>query len=103
MSDEEIARLRDDIRSDRKLIQSAADALAEIDRGPGLTDRHADVLAALRIRLEGKERAKLEDLLSAAGDIGGQRDLGDVLATGETKPASEWPDVEEQKRDWPGL
>jgi hypothetical protein len=68
-----------------------------------LVDRHATVLAALRIRLEGKPRAKLEDLLSAAGDIAGKRDLGEVLAGGDDKPVSKWPDVEEQKRDWPGL
>ena len=104
MSEEELARLRDEIRSDRKLIEDAADALGEIDRGPGLIARHADVLAALRIRIEGKPRAKLEDLLSAAGDISGRKDLGDVLSEGaEPKPTSEWPEVDEQKRDWPGL
>lgn len=101
--EEELARLREEIRSDRKLIESAADALAEIDRGAGLIDRHADILASLRIRLEGKPRAKLEDLLTAAGDISGKRDLGDVLAGGEPKPQSDWPEVEETKRDWPGL
>jgi hypothetical protein len=101
--DEEIERLRAAAKDDRKLIQSAADAMGEIDRGPGLIDRHAEVLAALRIRLEGKERAKLEDLLSAAGDISGKRDLGEAIAAGENKPASEWPDVEEEKKDWPGL
>lgn len=100
---DEIKKLKEGTRADRKLIAQAADVLGEIDRGPGLIDRHADVLAALRIRLEGKERAKLEDLLSAAGDIGGGKDLGDVLA-GADEPASvEWPDVEEKKRDWPAL
>jgi hypothetical protein len=100
---EEIDRLRAEIKEDRKLIQQAADILGEIDRGPGLIDRHADVLAALRIRLEGKPRAKLEDLLSAAGDIGSKKDLGDVLAGGDEPSTSEWPEVEEKKRDWPTL
>ncbi|MEA2452313.1 MAG: hypothetical protein QOG04_1023 [Actinomycetota bacterium] len=100
---EEVKGLKDEIKSDRKLIEQAADSLGEIDRGPGLIDRHADVLAALRIRLEGKPRAKLEDLLSAAGDIGGKKDLGDVLAGGDETPKSEWPEVVEKKRDWPGL
>jgi hypothetical protein len=103
VAEDELARLREDAHQDRKLIQDAADAFAEIDRNQGLVDRHATVLAALRIRLEGKPRAKLEDLLSAAGDIAGKRDLGEVLAGGDDKPASNWPDVEEQKRDWPGL
>lgn len=100
---EEVKRLKAEIKADRKLIQQAADALAEIDRGPGLIDRHAEVLVALRIRLEGKPRAKLEDLLTAAGDIGSKKDLGDVLAGGAEPATSEWPEVEEKKRDWPSL
>ena len=100
---EELKRLREQTRADRKLIEKATQVLAEIDRGPGLSDEHAEVLAALRIRLEGKPRAKLEDLLTAAGDIGGKKDLGAALDAAETKPTSDWPDVEEQKRDWPGL
>jgi hypothetical protein len=100
---EELKRLRDQVKQDRKLIQRAADALAQIDRGAPFDDEHADVLAALRIRLEGKERAKLEDLMAAAGDIGGGKDLGDVLSGTEEKKGSEWPVIEEKKRDWPGL
>lgn len=101
--EEEIKRLRQQERDDRKLIQQAADVLAEIDRGPGLTDEHADVLAALRIRLEGKPRKSLEDLLSAAGTIKGKKDLGDVLAGGDDSSASDWPEIKETKRDWPSL
>ena len=103
MSDDEIKRLRDQARDDRKLIQRAAQALAEIDRGEGLSDEHADVLAALRIRLEGKPRAKLEDLLTAAGDISGKKDLTDVLGTPDEPAKSDWPVVEEKKKEWPGL
>lgn len=97
----EADQLRRQSREDRKLFQRAADALAEIDREQGLSDRHADVLAALRIRIEGKKRASLEDLLTATGEISGKKDLGDVL-TGGDKASSEWPVVEENKRDWPG-
>ncbi len=102
MARDEIERLREQERSDRKLMQRAADALAEIDRSQGLEDRHADVLAALRIRLEGKPRAKLEDLLSAAGDISGKRDLTDVLGGADEPMQREWPEIREKKRDWPG-
>ncbi len=102
--DDELARLRAQAKQDRKLIADAAQVLGEIDRGPGLSAEHADVLAALRIRLEGKPRAKLEDLLSAAGDISSKRDLGDVLGgAGDDEPKSDWPVIEEKKRDWPGL
>ncbi|MDQ3915055.1 MAG: hypothetical protein M3323_06945 [Actinomycetota bacterium] len=103
MSDQELARLRAQAKEDRKLITEAAQVLGEIDRGPGLSAEHADVLAALRIRLEGKPRASLEDLLSAAGDISAKKDLADVLGGDPEEPKSDWPVVEEKKRDWPGL
>lgn len=101
MSDDELSSLRSQATEDRKLIRKAAEALAEIGRNEGLSDAHADVLAALRIRLEGKPRESLEDLLTAAGDISGKKDLGDVLADTDDKSASDWPVVEEKKRDWP--
>jgi hypothetical protein len=98
---DEAERLRQQARRDRKLLQRAADALAEIHRGPGLSDAHADVLAALRIRLEGKSRASLDEVLRAAGDID-KRDLGDALGSAEGGSSREWPTIEERKRDWPG-
>lgn len=101
MGDDEVKRLRDQATSDRRLIARATQALAEIDRADGLGDEHADVLAALRIRLEGKERASLEDLLSTTGDIGGKKDLRDVLHGGD-EGGTDWPTIEEKKRDWPG-
>jgi hypothetical protein len=98
MDDKEASRLREQARSDRKLVEQAAQVLAEIDRSQGLSDEHADVLAALRIRLEGRRRASLDELLSAAGELSGRKDLGDVVAD---KPGAEWPAIEEKKRDWP--
>lgn len=103
MTNDELERLRAQAKEDRKLIADAAQVLGEIDRGPGLSAEHADVLAALRIRLEGKPRAKLEDLLSAAGDISAKKDLGDVLGGAPDEPKTDWPVIEEKKRDWPGL
>ena len=105
MSEEELAQLRAQAKEDRKLIEKAALVLGEIDRGAGLRDDQADVLAALRIRLEGKERKSLEDLLTAAGDIGGSRDLGSALsdAEGKTSDTGDWPVVEDKKKEWPGL
>lgn len=103
MSEDELEKLRAQAKEDRKLLQKAEQVLAEIDRGPGLTNEQADVLAAVRIRLTGKERGKLEDLLSAAGDIGAKKDIGDVLAGADQPSTTEWPEIEEKKRDWPGL
>jgi hypothetical protein len=103
MSDDEIRRLHEQAREDRKLIRRAEQALAEIDRGPGLSDEHADVLAALRIRLEGKPRKSLDDLLTAAGDISGKKTgLEDLVSETGEKPKNDWPVIEEKKRDWPG-
>ena len=101
--DAEIKSLKAQAREDRKLFEKAADALAEIDRAAGLAEHQADVLAALRIRVEGKPRKSLEDLLTAAGDIKGKRDLGDVLAPVDESSTSEWPEIKEKKRDWPTL
>ena len=98
---DELARLRAQAREDRKLLRRAAEALAEVDRAQGLSDENADVLAALRIRVEGGERASLEDLLSAAGPLKGRRDLSDAIAGKEKE--SDWPVIEDKKKDWPGL
>lgn len=63
----------DEERADLELLRKAERALAEIDRTHGLIDRHADVLAALRIRIEGGPRKSLEELMAAAGEIEGKR------------------------------
>jgi hypothetical protein len=99
----ELGRLRSQIVEDRKLLRRAEQTLAQIDRGPGLSDEHADVLAALRIRLEGKERASLEDLLGTVSDMSSKRDLADVLGEPEEKDSKDWPEVKDKPRDWPGL
>jgi hypothetical protein len=98
----DIDKLRSDVRDDRKLLQKVERALAEIDRTAGLSDEHADVLAAVRIRLEGKPRKSLEDLMTAAGEISGKRDLGEVLGGADESETKDWPEVKEEKRDWPG-
>ncbi len=102
MTGDDAEALRAQIRKDRELIERAAVVLGEIDRADGLSGPQADVLAALRIRLEGKARGSLEDLISAAGEISHKKDLGDVLAGGEPKN-TDWPEIEEKKRDWPTL
>lgn len=101
--EEELKRLRDQAKADRKLMEEAAQVLAEIDRASGLRADQADILVALRIRVEGKERGSLEDLLSTTSDIASKPDIGDVLAGGDEPKDTEWPEVEEKKRDWPEL
>lgn len=54
---------------DEELLAQAEQALTEIKINQGLSDRHASVLAALRIRLKGSAGKSLEELLEAAGDL----------------------------------
>jgi hypothetical protein len=87
---------------DQELLARAEQALAEIKVAQGLSDEHASVLAALRIRLRGDPGKDLEELLESAGDLGGprlddlmteakpKRSLDDVLAE-KPKPKPEWP------------
>lgn len=88
---------------DEELLARAEQALTEIKVNRGLSDEHASVLAALRIRLKGSAGKSLEEMLEAAGDpepdalerkladVEGERksSLDDLLATDEPKP--EWP------------
>src|SRR5262245_53060778 len=63
-------RLRERAREDEKLLRRTEKALTEIKVAQGLSEPHASVLAALRIRLKGDAGGSLEDLLTAAGDLG---------------------------------
>ncbi len=60
----------DDERSgnDERLLVRAEETLTEIKVAQGLSEPHAAVLAALRIRLRGDEGTSLDDLLAAAED-----------------------------------
>lgn len=69
--------------SDDELLARAEQALTQIKVSHGLSEDHAAVLAALRIRLKGSEGSSLEDLLAAADDPAA-RSLDDVLAAGDT-------------------
>ena len=90
---------------DEELLQRAEQALTEIKVNQGLSEHHAAVLAALRIRLKGSEGASLEELLEAADDEqradtldaklpeaerGSKLSLDDLLAK-EPDPKPEWP------------
>jgi hypothetical protein len=71
---------------DEALLRRVERTLTEIKVASGLSEHHASVLAALRIRLKGDPGKNLEDLLTAAGDVGSPT-LEDLVAEGP-KPAS---------------
>ncbi|HYX79920.1 MAG TPA: hypothetical protein VE976_04845 [Actinomycetota bacterium] len=89
--------------SDEELLAKAEEALTEIKVAQGLSERHASVLAALRIRLKGSAGKSLEEMLTAAGDVG-HGDLGDKLAEVEGKGKPSLDDLmkkEPKKPEWP--
>ena len=91
---------------DEELLAQAEQALTEIKIAQGLSDHHASVLAALRIRLKGSAGKSLDEMLEAAGDLKpdsleekiaeAERERGrkpslDDLLTQEPKPKRDWP------------
>lgn len=55
---------------DQELLARAEHALTEIKVNQGLSEEHAAVLAALRIRLKGTDGSSLDALLEAADEEG---------------------------------
>ena len=97
--------LRRRIQEDEKLLRQVEQTLTEIKVAQGLSDEHASVLAALRIRLKGDAGKNLEDLLTAAGDLESGSRL-DQLMGSQSKPKPSLDDVLSQKPkpkpEWPG-
>jgi hypothetical protein len=100
--DEEEVRRR--VREDERLLRRAEKALTEIKIAEGLSDEHASVLAALRIRLKGDPGKSLEDLLTAAGDLESGSKLEALLQEkGKSKGSLEelLAEKPKPKPDWP--
>jgi hypothetical protein len=91
---------------DEKLLRRAEEALTEIKINEGLSERHASVLAALRIRLKGTAGKSLDEMIEAAGDLDsgeGGSGLDDLMAR-EQKPKRSLDDLLSQptkKPEWP--
>lgn len=91
--------------NDEELLALAEQALTEIKVNQGLSEHHASVLAALRIRLKGSDMKSLDALLEAA-DESGSRSLEDAVAEAESasdgKPSlDELLATPKPKPDWP--
>jgi hypothetical protein len=89
--------------NDGELLQRAEEALTEIKVERGLSERHAAVLAALRIRLKGTAGATLDEMLAAADDPAAET-LDARLAEAERAPKRTLDDLlreEEPKPDRP--
>jgi hypothetical protein len=90
--------------SDEELLGRAEQALTEIKVSQGLSEHHAAVLAALRIRLKGSAGKSLDEMLEAADDPAADS-LEEKLAEAERKPKPSLDDLlqrePEPKPDWP--
>jgi hypothetical protein len=64
---------------DHELLVRAELALTQLNNRHGLEPTQSATLTAIRLRLEGVERATLEDLLAAGKDVGGKDPLADAL------------------------
>lgn len=91
---------------DEELLAKAEEALTEIKVNQGLSDRHASVLAALRIRLKGSAGGSLEEMLEAAGDADpASNRLEQEMASSEAETKPSLDDLLRKepapKPDWP--
>jgi hypothetical protein len=77
---------------DERLLARAEEALTEIKVATGLSEPHAAVLAALRIRLKGDPGSNLDELLAVAEDRDGPT-LDDAIGASQAKPASSLDDL----------
>jgi len=87
---------------DDDLLTRAEQALTEIKVNQGLSEEHAAVLAALRIRLTGSAGASLEEMLAASE--GRPDDLASKMAEAERAAKPSLDDLlgqPESKPDWP--
>ena len=86
---------------DDDLLRRAEEALTEIKVAQGLSERHAAVLAALRIRLKGTAGATLEEMLQAADDAPSDG-LDERLAEADSTPRPSLDDLFRQQPEKPG-
>jgi hypothetical protein len=91
---------------DEHLLTEAEQALTEIKVAHGLSEQHASVLAALRIRLKGSAGASLEEMLEAADDEPqGSDELAEKMAEADRRTKPSLDDLlkkqPQPKPEWP--
>ena len=73
--------------TDRDLLQRAELALTQLNNRHGLEPDQSATLTAIRLRLEGKSRASLDDLLTAGKDLGGKDPLSEAITRRRQAPS----------------
>ena len=73
--------------TDRELLTRAELALTQLNNRHGLEPDQSTTLTAIRLRLEGKSRASLDDLLTAGKDLGGKDPLTEAMTRRRQAPS----------------
>jgi hypothetical protein len=73
--------------TDAELLRRAERALTQLNNRHGLEPDQSATLTAIRLRLEGKSRASLDDLLTAGKDLGGKDPLTDAMTRRQQGPS----------------
>jgi hypothetical protein len=73
--------------TDRELLARAELALTQLNNRHGLEPDQSATLTAIRLRLEGKDRASLDDLLDAGKDLGGKDPLAEAMHRRQQGPS----------------
>jgi hypothetical protein len=73
--------------TDRELLVRAELALTQVNNRHGLEADQSATLTAIRLRLEGKSRASLDDLLVAGKDLGGKDPLTEAVTRRQQGPS----------------
>ena len=73
--------------TDRELLERAELALTQLNNRHGLETGQSATLTAIRLRLEGKSRASLDDLLTAGKDLGGKDPLSEAMTQRQQGPS----------------
>jgi hypothetical protein len=73
--------------TDAELLRRAELALTQLNNRHGLEPDQSATLTAIRLRLEGKSRASLDDLLTAGKDLGGRDPLTDAMTRRQQGPS----------------
>ncbi len=73
--------------TDRELLTRAELALTQLNNRHGLEPDQSATLTAIRLRLEGKSRASLDDLLTAGKDLGGKDPLTQAITRRQQGPS----------------
>jgi hypothetical protein len=73
--------------TDRELLTRAELALTQLNNRHGLEPDQSATLTAIRLRLEGKSRASLDDLLAAGRDLGDKDPLTEAMHRRQQGPS----------------